>query len=150
MRKELVVYVNTNEEGEEVKVQRVADNDEFILLTAGVNRLVLNVAELMEAVGAIGHYSVLFDQEKRIREARANAGKIVVSEKTFNEIEEAINNPKPVNAKLKKAMAKNKEDEGEIVFDAPVRSGPTASELALEKEMRLMKGETLEITEKVK
>lgn len=150
MRKELVVYVNTNEEGEEVKVQRVADNDEFILLTAGVNRLVLNVAELMEAVGAIGHYSVLFDQEKRIREARANAGKIVVSEKTFNEIEEAINNPKPVNAKLKKAMAKNKEDEDEIVFDAPVRSGPTASELALEKEMRLMKGDTLEITEKVK
>lgn len=150
MRKELVVYVNTNEEGEEVKVQRVADNDEFILLTAGVNRLVLNVAELMEAVGAIGHYSVLFDQEKRIREARANAGKIVVSEKTFNEIEEAINNPKPVNAKLKKAMAKNKEDEDEIVFDAPVRNGPTASELALEKEMRLMKGETLEITEKVK
>jgi hypothetical protein len=150
MRKELVVYVNTNEEGEEVKVQRVADNDEFILLTAGVNRLVLNVNELMEAVGAIGHYSVLFDQEKRIREARATAGKIAVSENDFNKIEEVLSKPSTANEKLKKALKKNKEDEDEIVFDAPVRNGPTASELALEKEMRLMKGDTLEITEKVK
>jgi len=150
MRKELVVYVNTNEEGEEVKVQRVADNDDFILLTAGVNRLVLNVNELMEAVGAIGHYSVLFDQEKRIREARVNTTKLSVSDKTFNQIEEAINNPAPVNDKLKKALKKNKTDEDEIVFDAPVRTTPTASELALEKEMRLMKGESIEITEKVK
>jgi hypothetical protein len=150
MRKELVVYVNTNEEGEEVKVQRVADNDEFILLTAGVNRLVLNVNELMEAVGAIGHYSVLFDQEKRIREARATAGKITVSENDFNKIEEVLSKPSTANEKLKKALKKNKEDEDEIVFDAPVRNGPTASELALEKEMRLMKGDTLEITEKVK
>jgi hypothetical protein len=150
MRKELVVYVNTNEEGEEVKVQRVADNDEFILLTAGVNRLVLNVNELMEAVGAIGHYSVLFDQEKRIREARATAGKITVSENDFNKIEEVLSKPSTANEKLKKALKKNKEDEDEIVFDAPVRNGPTASELALEKEMRLMKGDTLEITEKIK
>lgn len=147
MRKELVVYVNTNEEGEEVKVQRVTENEEFILLTAGVNRLVLNVAELMEAVGAIGHYSVLFDQEKRIREARA-AATLNVSEKTFDQLQEAINNPAPVNEKLKKALNKNKDDE--IVFDTPNRTGPTASELALEKEMRLMKGETIELREKTK
>jgi hypothetical protein len=147
MRKELVVYVNTNEEGEEVKVQRVADDDNFILLTAGVNRLVLNVNELMEAVGAIGHYSVLFDQEKRIREARA-AATLNVSEKTFDQLQEAINNPAPVNEKLKKALNKNKDDE--IVFDTPNRTGPTASELALEKEMRLMKGETIELREKTK
>lgn len=147
MRKELVVYVNTNEEGEEVKVQRVADDDNFILLTAGVNRLVLNVNELMEAVGAIGHYSVLFDQEKRIREARA-AATLNVSEKTFDQLQEAINNPTPVNEKLKKALNKNKDDE--IVFDTPNRTGPTASELALEKEMRLMKGETIELREKTK
>lgn len=150
MRKELVVYVNTNEEGEEVKVQRVADNDEFILLTAGVNRLVLNVNELMEAVGAIGHYSVLFDQEKRIREARASVNKISVTENDFNKIEEVLSKPSTANEKLKKALKKNKEDEDEIVFDAPVRNAPTASELALEKEMRLMKGESIEITEKVK
>lgn len=150
MRKELVVYVNTNEEGEEVKVQRVADNDEFILLTAGVNRLVLNVNELMEAVGAIGHYSMLFDQEKRIRDARAASSKITVSDNTFNQIEEALAKPSPTNEKLKKALKKNKEDEEEIVFEAPIRTGPTPSELALEKEMRLMKGETIEITEKTK
>ena len=150
MRKELVVYVSTNEEGEEVKVQRVADNDEFVLLTAGVNRLVLNVNELMEAVGAIGHYSTLFDQEKRIREARANSAKIVVSENAFNQIEEALSKPSTANEKLKKALKKNKEDEDEIVFDAPTRTGPTASELALEKEMKLMRGETIELREKTK
>jgi hypothetical protein len=41
-------------------------------------------------------------------------------------------------------------DLDEIVFDTPNRTGPTASELALEKEMRLMKGETIELREKTK
>jgi hypothetical protein len=149
MRKELVVYVNTNEEGEEVKVQRVADNDEFILLTVGVNRMVLNVNELMEAIGSIGHYSVLFDQEKIIREARL-ANKITVSDNAFNQIEEALSKPSAPNEKLKKAMSKAKENEDEIVFESSNRSSPTPSELALEKEMRLMRGDSIEIRHKTK
>ena len=127
MRKELVVYVNTNEEGEEVKVQRVANDDAFILLTAGNNRLVLNVAELVEAIGAIGHYSVMFDEEKRIREARATKSKSSTV---------GVNN---------QASSKNLEDE--ILFDIPIRNGPTPSELALEKEMRLMKGDQIILRE---
>jgi hypothetical protein len=133
MRKELVVYVNTNEEGEEVKVQRVANDDTFILLTAGNNRLVLNVAELMEAIGAIGHYSVLFDQEKTIREARASKAKL---NKPLDNLSVNVSS---------QVSSKNLDDE--ILFDIPVRNGPTASELALEKEMRLMKGETIVLRE---
>jgi hypothetical protein len=105
----------------------------------------------MEAVGAIGHYSVLFDQEKRIREARASSSKITVSERDFNKIEDILSKPSTANEKLKKALKKtNTEDEDEIVFDAPLRNGPTASELALEKEMKLMRGDSIELTEKTK
>ena len=57
MRKELVCYVTTNEEGEECKVQRVADDPNFFLFTMGQNRMVLNIHELMDAVGTIGHYA---------------------------------------------------------------------------------------------
>lgn len=113
MRKELTVYISTNEDGEEVRISRVNDGtDQFMLLTAGVNRLVLNIEELLEAVGAIGHYSTLFDQEHKMRELRKNSSP-------------AAQIPARVSI----------EGEKELIVDAQIRSGPTASELALEKQM---------------
>ncbi len=129
MKKELTVYINTNEEGEEIKVSRVNDGtNQFMLLTLGGNRMVVDVAELMEAVGAIGHYSTLFDQEHKIREQRKKAPPAIVV------------TPPPAAAKK---AAKHKEDENALVLEAQVRTGPTASELALEKQMKLMQGESL-------
>ena len=134
MRKELVCYVTTNEEGEECKVQRVADDPNFFLFTMGQNRMVLNIHELMDAVGTIGHYSTLFDQEAMMRaKTTAAPAKAVVVEVA-----------KPV----KKGKKVDPEDEGALILEAQNRTGPTASELALEKQMSLMKGDTIVITEK--
>lgn len=137
MRKELTVYVSSNEEGEEIKVSRLNTEPEFILLTLGMNRMVVNIAELMEAVGAIGHYSTLFDQESKMRElAKKAPPKTVVSEQS----------PSPISAP--RANKKGKEPEGTFEMDAIVRSGPTESELALANEMTLMQGAELIVKEK--
>lgn len=132
MRKELICFISTNEEGETIRVSRVDDGTgQFMLLTLGQNRMVLDVAELMEAVGAIGHYSTLFDQETKMRELRKNGPAPVV-----------------VQASVPKKAKVNKEDDGALILEAQTRTGPTASELALEKQMGLMQGESLIIREK--
>jgi hypothetical protein len=153
MRKELVVFIETNEQDELIRVSRVDDGTgKYMLLTAGVNRMVVDVAELMEAVGAIGHYSALFDQENKMREQRKKAPPIVVSDEAYDEIVAELEKPAKPNAKLleaaKRHKAKFKEDEGALVLEAQTRSGPTKSELALEKQMRLMQGDSLVLKEK--
>jgi hypothetical protein len=126
MKKELVCYISTNEEGEECKVQRVAADPQFYLLTLGQTRMVLNISELLDAVGAIGHYSTLFDQEEMIRDARAKTPIHVVT---------------PIRSKAKE------EEEG-LVLEAQMRTGPTASELALEAQTKHMHGDEIVVVEK--
>lgn len=145
MRKEIVIWCSTNEQDEEIKVQIVTADPEFLMLTLGPNRMVIKLDELLEAVGAIGHYSTLFTQEQKMREARdasRAASVLTLTPTDFDKVKTTIANPAQVNTKLKKAL-KNKEDEGTLVLEAPTRTGPTASELALEKQMKLMQGDSL-------
>jgi len=122
MKKELICYINTNIEGDSIRVSRVDDGtNKHILLKAGEGFMIVDIAELLDAVGAIGHYSTLFSQEEKIRAARdAKAAPVAQAPKA-------------------------KEDEDAVVFQAQIRTGPTASELALERQTRLMQGDTLEV-----
>ena len=109
MRKEIVCYVSTNEEGEELSVQRVANDPDFLMLRLGEFRLAINKMELVEAVDTLQYYGTLFDQEKIAKD----------------------NRKKRDAAKAKSS----KEEEGTIIMDQELRTGPTASEQALEKMM---------------
>lgn len=132
MRKELIVYIETNEKDEMIKVSRVDDGtDQFMLLTLGGNRMVINTEEFVNAIGAIGHYSTLFKQEEKMRELRKNGPPAIV-----------VTPPTVKKGKVAK------EDEGALILEAQTRTGPTASELALEKQMGLMQGESLVFKEK--
>jgi hypothetical protein len=125
MKKELIVFIATNEEGEAIRVSRVDDGlNRYMLLTLGVNRMVVDVGELMDGIGAISHYSTLFDQEERMKAMRA---------KTQSSPQPPVTNP------IQK--------EEEIVFDVAMSSGPSASELALEAQTKHMQGGTLVLKE---
>lgn len=111
MRKELVCYVSTSEEGEECSVQRVAADTTFVQLRLGGVVLVLNKAELMDAIGSVEFYGSMFDEEKLRAEQKSKAAAVF----------------KPTTAHIPKVM----EEETELVFDLPAREGPTDSELKL-------------------
>ena len=134
LKKELVIWTETNEEKEFVKVNRLETDPGFFLLTLGSNRMVINGAELIEALTTIDHYGTMFDQELKMKQQRAAA--------PAKTVELA---PVVLGKKSKKV---SKEDEGALVLDPVMRLGPTASELALEKQTKHMQGETLVITEK--
>jgi hypothetical protein len=135
IKKELVVHIESNEEGEFIKVNALATDPGYFLLSLGVNRIVINGAELVEALNSIDYYATLFNQESIAREQRIKAPPKAMSIA-----------PAPVRATKKSKVAK--EDEGAIVLDPIMRLGPTASELALEKQTQHMKGDTIVITEK--
>lgn len=131
LKKELVIYTETDESGEYVKVNRLETEPGFFLLTLGQNRMVINGAELIEALQTIDHYGTLFDQELKMKQQRAaTPPKAVV-----------------ITAPTKKGK-KNTEEEGTIILDPVMRLGPTESELALERQTKHMQGETLVIKEK--
>lgn len=132
IKKELVVFTETNEEGEFIKVNRLDTDPGFFLLTLGQNRMVINGAEIIEALQTIDHFGTLFDQELKMKQQRA------VSPAKAMTI-----TPSPKRGK--KVVA---EDEGALVLDPVLRLGPTESELALERQTKHMQGETLVITEK--
>lgn len=111
MRKELVCYVSTSEEGEECSVQRVATDTTFIQLRLGGIVLVLNKSELMDAIGAVDFYGTMFDEEKIRADQKAKAASVF------------------------KPQPPVKEEETELVFDLPERTGPTDSELKLLESM---------------
>lgn len=136
LKKELVIFTESNEEGEFIKVNRLDTDPGFFLLTLGQNRMVINGAELIEALQTIDHYGTLFDQELKMKQQRAAApAKAVVLA--------------PVAAPRRGKYSKvAPEDEGALVLDPVMRLGPTESELALERQTQHMKGETLVITEK--
>jgi hypothetical protein len=139
MKKELIVFIQSNEEGEHIRVSRVDDGtNRFMLLTAGQNRMVVDVQELMEGIGAIGHYSALFDQEEKMKAMRDAARPA-----------RTVEVPTTIPVAKPKGKAKvDPEDEGALILEAQMRSGPTASELALEAQTRHMHGDSLEIREK--
>lgn len=132
VRKELVVHVETNEEGEFVKINKLDGDGGFFLLTFGANRMVVNGDELIEAINSIGFYSTLFTEETRRRQQSKSVIPTVV----------------PVAAPKKAGKKKVDEEEGAIVLEPVLRLGPTASELALEAQTKHMKGETIVLTEK--
>lgn len=138
IKKELIVHIETNEENEFVKVNALDADPGYFLLSLGVNRIVINGAELIEALNAIDYYAVLFKQEQTMKAQRAAAPpKAVVPSSHID--------TSPLHKKRKK---KDEEEEGAIILDPVMRLGPTASELALEAQTKHMKGETLVITEK--
>lgn len=110
MRKELVCYVSTSEEGEECSVQRVAADTTFVQLRLGGVVLVLNKVELMDAIGSVEFYGSMFDEEKLRAEQKSKAAAV---------FKPTVQTPQV------------KEEETELVFDLPVREGPTDSELKL-------------------
>lgn len=116
MRKEIVCYIETNEEGEEVSVQRVAGQTDFIQLRIGQIRLVLNKNQLVDAVGTCDMYGKMFDEEAATRENRA---KLEESRKIAAKKQEKVAGP----------------TEAELSFVHENRTEPTESELALKKLM---------------
>ena len=142
MRKEITIYVETSEEGEEVIVQRVADDPTYLLLRLGQSRMVINKAELLEAISTIEYYSAAFDQEKLVKE---NRGKLEASRAAAkNRVLEIL--PK---SKLAKPPKKgSSEEEGTIVMDEDFTRGPTESELALEGITKHMRGPEITLTDK--
>lgn len=133
IKKELICHVQTLEEGEFIKINAIEGEPGYFLLSLGQNRMVINGPELAEAMQSISYYSTLFDQEAKAKAQRAAAPPktIVVT---------------PVSNKRGKKT--NPEDEGALVLPAEMRTGPTASELALERQTKHMQGETIIITEK--
>lgn len=134
IKKELVCYLETNEQDEFVKVNRLETEPGFFLLTLGSNRIVINGSELVDAINSIEFYGVMFDEERKRREQALAAPPKAMT-------------VAPVAAP-KKGKKVPKEDEGAIILDPVMRLGPTESELALERQTQHMKGETLVITEK--
>ena len=134
IKKELVCYLETNEQDEFVKVNRLETEPGFFLLTLGANRIVINGSELVDAINSIDFYATMFGEERKRREQA-----LVAPPK-------AMTIASTVAPKKGKKVAK--EDEGAIILDPVMRLGPTESELALERQTQHMKGETLVITEK--
>lgn len=133
IKKELIAHVSTLEEGEFIKINAIEGEAGYFLLTLGQMRMVVNGPELLEAMSSIDYYGTLFKQEALAKENRTKAP------------------PKTMAAPVPKRTKKNTEDEeGTIVLDPVLRMGPTASELALEKQTAHMKGDTIVITEKTK
>lgn len=133
MKKELIIYTESNEEGEFIKVNRLDTDPGFFLLSLGNNRMVINGDELVEALQTIDHYGTLFDQELKMKQQRSAAPPKAMS----------IN---PIPAKRSKKT--NPEDEGALVLEPILRLGPTESELALERQTKHMQGGSLVFKEK--
>ena len=63
MRAEVVCYISSNEEGENVKVQRVMDQPEFYLFSIGQTRMVVNLQELVSAIETINQYNSVLEMQ---------------------------------------------------------------------------------------
>lgn len=134
LKKELVIFTETNEEGEYIKVNRLDTEPGFYLLTLGQNRMVINGAELIDAIQNINHYGALFDEEVRIKKQRAASPPKAMTIAPVT--------PPKKNRKV------NPEDEGALVLDPIMRLGPTESELALERQTKHMQGDSFVLKEK--
>jgi hypothetical protein len=147
MRKEIICYVTTNEEGEEVAVQRVSDDPQFVLVRVGQIRLVLNKHELVHAIETCDMYGKAFDEEQKMAEnkAKLDASRAAAASKGFV-VEEKVA-PAPAK-KPKVKQSGSKEEKGTLVMDMDVTRGPTASELELERITKLMNGPSLEVKDR--
>lgn len=134
MRKELIVYCETNEEDTEVSVQRVSDNPDFILLKLGGFAVAINRHELAEALENVSLYGRIFDEESQ---RKANAGKLEESRAAARERQSMEVSPAlaPGLKQPKKKKKVDPEDEGAVVIDVIHRTEPTESELKLAKLM---------------
>jgi len=135
LKKEIIVYVESNEDGEFIKVNALDSDPGYYLLSLGQNRMVISGAEMVEALSTIDQYATLFAHERKIKQQRAAAPPKAIVVPTVT---------------ASRRGKKSEELEGTIVLDPALRLGPTASELALESQTKHMQGETLVITEKAK
>jgi hypothetical protein len=144
IKKELICHIQTLEEGEFIKVNAIEGESGYFLLTLGQMRMVVNGPELVEAMSNIDYYSTMFKQEAIAKENRAKAPPKTV----VNPCAEVAAGSGHFNTLSKRKGKKNTEDEeGTIVLEPQLRTGPTASELALEKQTKMMQGETLVLKE---
>lgn len=134
MRKELIVYCETNEEDTEVSVQRVSDNPDFVLLKLGGFAVAINRHELAEALDNVSMYGRIFDEESQ---RKANAVKLEES-RAAAKVRQSMEVSPAMAPGLKTGKKKAKvapEDEGAVVIDVIHRTEPTESELKLAQMM---------------
>ena len=86
MKKEILCYVSTEEEGEFVQVRRVMGNPKYFLLARGNEKLVVNLEELVEAIGTIQQLSNMFDIEEQ-RKRKGPVQKVEQPSSNSNELE---------------------------------------------------------------
>jgi len=127
MRKEVICYVTTNEEGEEVAVQRVTEDPTFVLVRVGQIRLVLNKNELVHAIETCDMYGKAFDEEARMQKQRAalDASRARAAAQGFVVKEEPVKKPRK--------KVGSKEEEGTIVMDIDASRAATSSEKYADK-----------------
>lgn len=56
MRKELLVFVDSGERGEEVSITSVVKNRDFVLINSGVGKFTISRSQLKEALAAIEEF----------------------------------------------------------------------------------------------
>lgn len=72
MRKELLVFITTAEQGEEISVISVAKNRDFVLLNTAAGKFTANRKELIEALNAIGEFDSTNNDSNTTEEAPVN------------------------------------------------------------------------------
>ena len=74
MRKELTVYVNTIEAGEEFSIMSVKQDRGFVIINSGGNKFTANVQELEDALKALKEFN-----EANVQETKSESTAIVMS-----------------------------------------------------------------------
>ena len=74
MRKELTVYVNTIEKGEEFSIMSVKQDRGFVIINSGGNKFTANVQELEDALKALKEFN-----EVNVQETKSESTAIVMS-----------------------------------------------------------------------
>lgn len=74
MRKELTVYVNTIEKGEEFSIMSVKQDRGFVIINSGAGKFTANVQELEDALKALKEFN-----EANVQETKSESSAIVMS-----------------------------------------------------------------------
>ena len=74
MRKELTVYVNTIEKGEEFSIMSVKQDRGFVIINSGVGKFTANVQELEDALKALKEFN-----DANVQETKSESTAIVMS-----------------------------------------------------------------------
>ena len=72
MRKELIVYVNTNERGETISVASLAVDRKYVIFNMGGNKAIIDVEDLESALAAIKEFNDQNNSKDEIKEAQVS------------------------------------------------------------------------------